>query len=380
MTKRIQIFKPGTHTAMNGSKLAFSESVIAATVAAYEPSLHEAPLVIGHPKTEDPAWGWVKSLSYSDGHLYAEPGDDLDPEFAELVNQGKFKKVSASFYAPDAPNNPVPGVYYLRHVGFLGAQPPAVKGMKSASFADGEEGVIEFADWDQMTIANLFRRVREMVIAKFSVEDADKHLPEYEINSLQINAVQDDERGGMKPYFSEQPNLPQGDDMSAEEKARLAQLEAENKTLKGENDEFKAKEASFAEAESKRKVEAAHTDNVNFAESLIKQGKLLPAHKDSTVALLDKLATNEDPLEFGEGDAKKSDTPLAIYKAQLSAAPKLVDFSEKGKGAADEGVVNFAAPQGFTVDTERLELHNKALAYAEANKVTYEVALTKVNV
>lgn len=379
MTKRIQIFKPGTHTAMNGSKLAFSESVIAATVSAYAPSLHEAPLVIGHPKTDDPAWGWVKSLSYEDGHLYAEPGEDLDPEFSEMVNQGKFKKVSASFYAPDAPNNPAPGVYYLRHVGFLGAQPPAVKGMKNASFADGEEGVIEFADWDQMTIANLFRRVRELVISKFGMEDADKHIPEYEINSLQINAAQDDDRGGIKAYFSEQPNSPQGDIMSAEDKARLAQLEEDNKTLKAENDAYKAKEVSFAEQETKRKAEATHTENVNFAEALIKEGKLLPAHKDSTVALLDKLATNEDPLEFGEGESKKTDTPLAIYKAQLSAAPKLVDFSEKGKGDAEDGAVNFSAPQGYTVDSDRLELHNKALAYAEANNVSYEVALTKLD-
>jgi hypothetical protein len=34
-------------------------------------------------------------------------------------------------------------VLYLRHVGFFGAQPPAVKGPKSASFADGEQRVIE---------------------------------------------------------------------------------------------------------------------------------------------------------------------------------------------------------------------------------------------
>lgn len=380
MTKRIQIFKPGTHTAMNGSKLAFSESVIAATVGAYAPSLHEAPLVIGHPKTDDPAWGWVKSLSYEDGHLYAEPGDDLDPEFAEMVNQGKFKKVSASFYTPDSPSNPVPGVYYLRHVGFLGAQPPAVKGMKSASFADGEDGVIEFADWDKLTISNLFRKLREYIIGKDGIEAANDILPDYEINSLQINAAQDDDQGGMKPYFSETPNSLQGDDMSAEDKARLAALEEENKALKAKNDKFEADQAAFAEAEAKRKTEAVHADNVNFAEDLIKQGKLLPANKDSTVALLDKLATNEDPVEFGEGEGKKTETSLAIYKAQLSAAPKLVDFEEKGKSDVQDGVGSFSAPSGYTVDQGRLELHQKAVSYAEANNVSYEVALTKVDV
>ncbi|MDL6388248.1 peptidase, partial [Escherichia coli] len=71
----------------------------------------------------------------------------LDPQFAEMVTDGRFKKVSASFYLPDSPSNPKPGVLYLRHVGFLGAQPPSVKGLKQVSFSEQEEGVVEFADW-----------------------------------------------------------------------------------------------------------------------------------------------------------------------------------------------------------------------------------------
>ena len=65
-----------------------------------------------------------------------------------MVRAGRFKKVSASFYTPDSPHNPVPGVYYLRHVGFLGAQPPAVKGLAPVpvNFAEGdtEEGCVSF--------------------------------------------------------------------------------------------------------------------------------------------------------------------------------------------------------------------------------------------
>ena len=73
-------------------------------------------------------------LSFADGVLLADPAQ-VDPAFAELVNDGKFKKVSACFYEADAPANPKPGSLYLRHVGFLGAQPPAIKGLKSVSFA-----------------------------------------------------------------------------------------------------------------------------------------------------------------------------------------------------------------------------------------------------
>lgn len=315
MNKQLQIFKAGKHTAMSGVALAFSEADIAATVAAYDPSKHEAPLVIGHPKTDDPAFGWVKSLQFSDGVLQAEP-DQVDAAFAELVNDGKFKKISASFYTPDAPNNPVPGVYYLRHVGFLGAQAPAVKGLKAASFADAEEGVVEFADWDQMTIAGLFSRLREWIISKDGIEAADKALPSYEIQSIQISAVQ--ETTSSETQYSE-PNSNQGDEMSVEDQATLAAALAENATLKKQ-------QADFAETQDKARRDAAHTDNVAFAEGLVKSGQLLPAQKDAVIATLDALTNPAQALEFGEGEAKQ---PLAAaLKEALTANPKAVEFGE----------------------------------------------------
>lgn len=88
----IHIFKAGTHTDMHGKKLPFTPDDLAACVKAYDPSVHEAPLVIGHPRTEDPAWGWVKALSLSGVDLMAEPAQ-LDPQFAEMVTDGRFKSV-----------------------------------------------------------------------------------------------------------------------------------------------------------------------------------------------------------------------------------------------------------------------------------------------
>lgn len=125
--KAINIFKTGTHTSMGGAELNFSEADLQAVATSYDPKLHEAPIVVGHPKSDDPAFGWVKGVTFEDGNLYAEP-HQVDEAFAEMVADGKFKKVSAAFYAPGSANNPTPGSYHLRHVGFLGAQPPAVKG------------------------------------------------------------------------------------------------------------------------------------------------------------------------------------------------------------------------------------------------------------
>lgn len=141
----LHIFKPGTHTAQCGTTYNFTEADLAATVTAYNPSLHEAPLVIGHPQHDAPAAGWVKSLSATAHGLIAEP-QQIDASFAEQIAKGSYKKISASFYHPTAANNPAPGVYYLRHVGFLGAQPPAVKGLRPIELAEGEPGIIEFSE------------------------------------------------------------------------------------------------------------------------------------------------------------------------------------------------------------------------------------------
>jgi len=65
-----------------------------------------------------------------------------------MVNKGRYKKISASFYSPNYPFNPAPGSYYLKHVGFLGAVPPAVKGLGDARFSTPTPG-IEFCSGPQ---------------------------------------------------------------------------------------------------------------------------------------------------------------------------------------------------------------------------------------
>ncbi len=356
-SKPIQIFKPGKHVAMSGATLSFSEADLAATAAAYDPAKHEAPLVVGHPKHDAPAYGWVKSLAFADG-LDAEP-HQVDPAFAEMVERGAFKKISASFYTPDSPNNPVPGVYYIRHVGFLGAQPPSVKGLRNPEFADTEEGVIEFSEWDGVDNAGLWRSLREWFIGKFGLDEADKVIPNYQVKSLEqgaqdgLKAAQTETAAAPATAFTEPQ--PEGEAMSAEDKARLAALEAENAALK-------AKELAFAEAEKKHATDARHAENVAFADSLVNAGTLLPAHKDVAVAAMDHIAGAGNVIEFGEGDAKKP--LLTAFQDYLKAQPRQVEFGEAAGERGDAGrTVEFAAPDGQGVDSARLDLHYKAQAY-----------------
>jgi len=299
--KPLHIFKPGTHTAMNGVSFDFSESDLAATVQAYDPALHEAPMVIGHPKHDAPAAGWIKSLTATAQGLIAEP-QQVDATFAEQVARGSYKKISASFYHPDAANNPVPGVYYLRHVGFLGAQPPAVKGLRPIELADGEEGVVEFGDYGQELNSDMWRRLREWFIGKFDKDTADQVAPSWAIDSLAEIARQPEP--GDQPAFSEPNRSPEVTSMSDKDPAAL---EAENKRLKA--DIAKRDKAVRTAAH-----DAIHTANVAFAEKLVAAG-MKPVHAPVVIAVLDYAELSETPLEFGEDDAREplSDGLKAIF-------------------------------------------------------------------
>ena len=316
---------------MSGAALSFSETDLAATAAAYDPAKHEAPIVVGHPRNDGPAYGWVRSLSFADG-LNAEP-QQVDPAFAEMVNRGAFKKISASFYSPDSPSNPVPGVYYLRHVGFLGAQPPAVKGLRDASFAEKEEGVIEFADDGDVQNASLWRIFKNFMIGTQGLDAANIAIPEYAIVALEQAAQQDDDdtdtdTGTAAPAtaFTE-PTQTQGDEMSAEQLAELATLKTENAKLKTDN-------TAFFEAAKNHLIASRNADHTAFADGLIKEGRLLPAHKGVTVATMNAMTSQDTAVEFSEGDTK---TPLIdAYKAQLKAGPVIVNFSELSGGDTTE--------------------------------------------
>ncbi|WP_370175463.1 hypothetical protein [Sphingobium abikonense] len=140
----IRLARSGTFTSNEGVAVSFNEAMFAATAAAYDRAGDPAPLVIGHPKLDDPAFGWVDSLAVENGELVARPAD-VEPAFAEAVRKKQYAKVSARFYPPEHPANPKPGVWYLKHIGFLGAHAPGIKGLGTVQFADGaDEGAATF--------------------------------------------------------------------------------------------------------------------------------------------------------------------------------------------------------------------------------------------
>lgn len=315
---------------MSGTAIEFSESDLAATAQAYDPAVWRAPLVVGHPRVDAPAYGWVDGIQFSDIGLEATPGD-VEPEFAELVRSKRFKNISASFWAPDSPANPVPGVFYLRHVGFLGAQPPALKGLRTPEFGESADGIVEFSEWDDVDNAGLWRRMREWVIAKFGLADADQVVPSYLVDGLERSAQRELDESLAEDPPTAAPLAPAFSDPAQETSVtpeEKAALEAENARLR----------AQLAASDAATR----HQGNVAFAEGLMASGRLAPAHQGMAVAVLDFMGSQAEVLEFGEGDDK---APLAdAFKAFLEGLPVAPEFSDEvaTKDRAANGAVDFA--------------------------------------
>ena len=341
----IHIFRAGSHTAMQGQTIAFGEADLAASAAAYDPAKHEAPIVVGHPTADAPAYGWVQSLFADAGGLNAMPRQ-VDPAFAEAVAAGRYKKVSASFYQPDSPHNPVPGVYYLRHVGFLGAQPPAVKGLAPVQFADdgGDCVSFEFAEEDVTGIlrrmAGLFRGLRDYFVDKEGLDKADAIIPAWTMDWLQEDAAVAASKTADIQAFQEtnmdkdkKPVTLPPAQYGTTEDPRVAELERQL--------------ASFAEKSRRADAQTA-------VDKALADGRLTPGQAVGLVDFMASLDT-DTAVSFGEGDGATKATPSAFMTAFLARLPQQVSFGEVSK--SDHETIEGLTPQAVA---------QKALCYQEA--------------
>lgn len=141
----VEIFRAGRHTSMSGYASEHSEDDLRMMAAAYAPARSRAVLTLGHPRDNRPDLGTIDKLTAVGGRLFAHMSN-VSGKAVDWVRAGLYKYVSASFMTPYAPGNPVPGVWYLRHVGMLGAMAPAVKGMAPLEFAAGQGDYLCFAE------------------------------------------------------------------------------------------------------------------------------------------------------------------------------------------------------------------------------------------
>lgn len=312
MLRLIEIFRPGRHVSASGEALTFSEADVAAIAAGYDPEVHRAPLVVGHPKDNSPAFGHASSLAVHGGKLLAAV-DQIDPSFAEAVNAKRYPKVSASFYRPSSPANPKPGAYYLRHIGFLGGMPPAVKGLADASFAGTADDMVtvEFAEGDPPAASS----------SSSSTATTEPAPPEPSKDTAVKAAIE----AIMK-------SLPEA--LDADGRAKVEKLLNELLTDKKEPESPEYAERRRQLEEGERQLAAdrralRRTQNAAFLNGLREKGVMLPVSQETALSFMDLLHdAPRDVVSFGERETR---TPDAIFRDDFIARiPPAVVFAEVG--------------------------------------------------
>lgn len=357
-TPGIEIFRAGTHVAVDGREITFSAADVDELAATYDPALSEAPMVVGHPQINAPAYGWAKSLRAKDGVLYAEP-HQVDAAFAEMVNAGRYKKRSASIYLGDTPGNPVPGKLYLRHIGFLGGAAPAVKGLRDAQFADGGAAA-EFAlpvSYLGRSLVDVLGRVRDWFVETQGAEKADQIIPSWQLRSIEEFSIDTDTNAIPAPAYAAPANAGLTTETDMPNDNQAADFAARETQLNTLQTDLTKREKAIKDREDK----ARRDDAVSFAGQLVTDGRLLPRHKEPVVELL--LALPAAPLSFAEGDATVSKPGAEVLRELLTSLPKQIDFAEKAGADNAPNAAEFAAPAGTTVDAGRVDTYARAKAY-----------------
>jgi hypothetical protein len=368
--ERNPIFRAGRHRAMNGRVYEFSDGDVAAIATGYDPALHQAAYVLGHPKTDAPAWGWVDALEVVDGQLVAVAGD-IDPAFSEGVKAGRYRFRSADFYGPDDAANPKPGQYYLRSVGWLGAEPPAIKGLGAAFSETTEAAPISFAEtdlslaWLANNVADMSRRLRDWFIEKFGLEAADRAIPAWNDQAAASIAadvraeIRHDNGEGISAMFSEaQAALAGANAATKALEARAADLDTREAAIKAREDSAHAGEVAFAEA---GRV-AARTDDSAFVDGLVEAGRLPPAYADQVKTLLGVL-DGDQAVSFAEGETGPRDQ----FRQLLGGLGQAIVFSEvarPGDAPRELGATDIAARTRALVD--EAASRGETISFAEA--------------
>jgi hypothetical protein len=343
------VFRTGKHTDSNGNEKEWTRDDLNKIVSSYDPSHHEAPVVIGHPKDNAPAWGWVEALKREGDILLAKPAR-LVSDFVDMLKKGMFKKRSISLY-PDGS---------LRHIGFLGAMPPAVKGLEDIQFNEGGETTIEFEEMLSPSHSHPESRGGEGRGTEESKKE-DKTMKFFDwLKSLaQKEGVQLDD---LPATFSE---------ADVRDAAAKAAQEARDKAAAEFAEQQKKKDSEIAERERKLKEkEASYAKKAvsEFCEGLKKQGVLTPAMDKIGMGITEfmhQISAIGTTVEFGEGDAKGKQTPLEFMQGFLAKLPKAIEFREVAGNEKDTGKSGNAGERLGRLVSEKMKA-NKELTYGAA--------------
>ena len=184
----IQIFETGAHTDSSGHTRHWSQQDLRSLIANHDPE-HPAPLVVGHPASDDPRYGQVAEYKLDEAGRLWFKGTDIEPSFERMVEDQRFPERSIAIDSDGK------GGFKVRHIGFLGAVPPALQ-LTPMQYGHDTPAAHTYAfalDADARTpslLGRILGRLREFLIDRFDLDTADKVLPHWDVDALKEQAAE----------------------------------------------------------------------------------------------------------------------------------------------------------------------------------------------
>lgn len=338
----IEVFKAGTHTDSKGRKISFSQADLDQMIVNH--ALGAAPAVIGHPKDTAPAYAQVEEYKREGDSLFAK-FTKINPAFEAGVESGAYFNRSVSVHKDDTHG------WRVRHVGWLGAVPPAIDGLQPVEFSVDDDSCFEFSApgyslvWGLESAAKLMRRLRDRMIEKDGLEAADATLPQWEIDSMNESAT-----SARTQFNNETPalfNQPTGDDdmtiTQADLDAAVAKARTEGETagkataLVGtvSQADFAAKEAELTTLKKAQQKERIGAQIKGWKE----KGLIVPADEAGLAEYMAHLEDGGQEFSFSKaegGEAKK--TPMQFFSDFMAARKPVIKLGNGSK--ADDVPLN----------------------------------------
>ncbi len=365
----LAIFRTGKHTDSAGQVQVWSEADLDAIVANYDPTQYQAPIVLGHPTSDDPAWGWIAAVKRIGDTLYAQC-EQIVPEFAEMVRKGLYSNRSVALdYTEQG--------WWLRHLGFLGAVPPAVKGLNAAAALSrpGPLVTVEYhGRFPSEVLGRLLQNIREWLIGTADQETADRVLPASDVDFLRIPEPEIIEVPVPMPALEPErmPFMAEPVTVTVTPEQLREQMDAAvSVALAAQRADL---EASFAAREQEREARVAQLEadrrrerNAALVDGLVKSGKLTPAQRSlGVIEFLCALETQSVSVQFADSQGKAQEqSPATWFATFLQALPTQVHFGEAARHSYGEALMTDDPAEQYMLRVEEARAKD-GLTFAQA--------------
>lgn len=351
----IDVCRAGTWRDMAGQDVRLDEDRLDRIVEAHADA-DPAPVVVGHPETDAPAYAWIDGLRRVGDRLQAKLRD-ISPAFREAVEAGRYSGRSIALQGDT-----------LRHLGFLGGRAPAVPGLAPTCFASAPETVLAFDDSDETPSPD-----QAPAALPDSLRAAEPGADEDGRGSVPLGALSE-----LRARGESERDGDESTDVAAETEPgtgalRLSDIDGREAALAEREAALLAREAAAAADEGRRAAEAIVAPHVEA-------GRVLPAERAALVALLVALGDHRDNSDEGAAGGNTTIAfasasggeermrPAAILERFIDGLPRRVDYRTLAGGPVPGASGLPGTHQNAGENSERIAAEARALMAAEAER------------